>query len=66
MVRLLCWSPRMRRFFQELINFLINDEILFGSPRWLENFKKIKQEAIGLLYKDYLNNGWRYVLISTC
>ena len=28
-----------------LINRLDNDDLLFGSPRWLENFKEMKQEA---------------------
>ena len=28
-----------------LINHLDNDGLLFGSPRWLENIKEMKQEA---------------------
>ena len=29
------------------------DDVLFGNPKWLENFKEMKQAAIDPLYKDY-------------
>ena len=28
------------------------DDVLFGNPKWLENFKEMKQAAIDLMYKD--------------
>jgi len=28
------------------------DDVLFGNPKWLENFKKMKQAAVDPLYKD--------------
>ena len=38
--------------FEELANRLDNGYALFGSSRWLENFREIKQAAIDPLYKD--------------
>jgi hypothetical protein len=32
------------------------DDILFGNPKWLENFKEMKQAAIDPLYKDCLKH----------
>jgi hypothetical protein len=28
------------------------DDVLFGNPKWLENFKEMKKAAIDPLYKD--------------
>ena len=39
--------------FEELTNHLDHDDVLFGSPRWLANFREMKQAAIDPLYKDY-------------
>jgi hypothetical protein len=30
------------KLFEEIANFLDHDDILFGSPRWLENFRRMK------------------------
>ena len=35
-----------------IANRLDEDDILFGSLRWLENFKDMKQTTIDPLYKD--------------
>jgi hypothetical protein len=36
---------------EKIANRLDKDDILFGSPRWLENFKEMKQVIIDPLYK---------------
>jgi hypothetical protein len=38
--------------FESIANSLGDDDILFGNPRWLENFREMKQAAIVPLYKD--------------
>jgi hypothetical protein len=45
-------EPEDAKLFEEIANHLNHDDVLFGSPRWLENFKEIKQAAIDPLYKD--------------
>ena len=45
-------EPEDAKLFEELANCLDHDDILFGSPRWLENFIEMKQAAIDPLYKD--------------
>ena len=40
------------QLFESIANRLGNDDVLFGSPRWLENFREMKQAAIDPLYKD--------------
>jgi hypothetical protein len=45
-------DPEDVEHFEELVNHLDNDDLLFGSPRWIENFKEMKQAAKDLLYKD--------------
>ena len=42
--------------FLNLANRMDQDDILFGNPKWLENFKEMKQEAIDPLYKDCLKH----------
>jgi hypothetical protein len=37
---------------EEIANRLNEDDILFGSPRWLDNFRDMKQATIDPLYKD--------------
>jgi hypothetical protein len=36
----------MRSFFYNIANRLDEDDVMFGNPRWLENFKEIKQSTI--------------------
>jgi hypothetical protein len=40
------------KLFVEVANRLDHDDILFRNPKWLENFREIKQAAIDPLYKD--------------
>jgi hypothetical protein len=42
--------------FESIANRLGDNDILFGNPRWLENFREIKQAAIDPLYKDCLKH----------
>jgi len=44
------------QLFESIANRLGNDDVLFGSPRWLENFREMKQAAIDPLYKDCLKH----------
>jgi hypothetical protein len=42
--------------FESITNRLDHDDVLFGSPRWLENFREIKLVAIDPIYKDCLKH----------
>ena len=44
-------DPKEAELFESIANCLDHDDILFGSLRWLENFREMKQ-AIDPLYKD--------------
>jgi len=44
--------PEDTELFEEVANCLDHDDILFGNPKWLENFREMKQAAIDPLYKD--------------
>jgi hypothetical protein len=37
--------------FKNITNYLDEDDVLFGNPRWLKNFREMKQTAINALYK---------------
>jgi hypothetical protein len=37
---------------EEVANCLNHDDILFGNPKWLDNFREMMQAAIDPLYKD--------------
>jgi len=39
--------------FENLANCMDQDDVLFGYPKWLKNFKNMKQAAIDPLYKDF-------------
>jgi hypothetical protein len=41
---------------EEIANRLNEDDILFGSPRWLDNSRDMKQATIDPLYKVYLKH----------
>jgi hypothetical protein len=45
-------EPDNVELFQNLANRMDQDDVLFGNPKWLENFKEMKQTAIDPLYKD--------------
>jgi hypothetical protein len=36
---------------EEIANRLDEDDIMFGNPRWLENFREMKQAALDPMYK---------------
>ena len=43
-------GPEDAEIFENLANRMDQDDVLFGNPKWLENFKEMKQEAIDPLY----------------
>ena len=45
-------QPGDAEIFENFANRMEQDDILFGNPKWLENFKEMKQAAIDPLYKD--------------
>jgi hypothetical protein len=45
-------DPEGAELLEKIANRLDEDNILFGSPRWLENFRDMKQATIDPLYKD--------------
>ena len=49
MSRVICWGQKMQIFLRILVT-VDQDDVLFGNPKWLENFKEMKQAAIDLLY----------------
>ena len=49
-------DPETVDLFESIANRLDHDDILFGSPRWLENFREMKHAPIDTLYKDYANH----------
>jgi hypothetical protein len=40
------------QLFEDLVNHIDEDDIVFGSPKWLKNFREMKQAAIDPLYQD--------------
>jgi hypothetical protein len=45
-------DPKDAQFFEDFVNHLDNDDLLYGSPRWLDNFEEIKQMIKDLIYND--------------
>jgi hypothetical protein len=45
-------GPKDVELFENLANRTDQDDVLFGNPKWLENFKEMKQAVIDPLYKD--------------
>jgi hypothetical protein len=43
-------GPKDAEIFENVANRMDQDDILFGNPKWLENFKEMKQAAIDPLY----------------
>ena len=56
MRRVICWGLKDTEIFENLANRMDQDDVLFGNPKWLENFKEMKQAAIDPLYKDCLKH----------
>jgi hypothetical protein len=44
--------PKDAELLEEIANRMDHDDILFGNPKWLENFREMKQAAMDPLYKD--------------
>jgi hypothetical protein len=44
-------DPEGAELMEKIANHLDKDDIIFGSLRWLENFREMKQAAIDPLYK---------------
>jgi hypothetical protein len=44
--------PEDAELLEEIANHMDHDDILFGNPKWLENFREMKQAAMDPLYKD--------------
>jgi hypothetical protein len=44
-------DPEGAKLMEKIANHLDKDDIMFGSLRWLENFREMKQAAIDPLYK---------------
>jgi hypothetical protein len=40
------------QLFEDLVNHINEDDVVFGSLKWLENFREMKQAAIDPLYQD--------------
>jgi hypothetical protein len=44
--------PEDAELLEEIVNCMDHDDILFGNPKWLENFREMKQATMDPLYKD--------------
>ena len=53
---MLSWGPKMWRFFLNVANRMDQDDVLFGNPKWLENFKEMKQATIDPPYEGCLKH----------
>jgi hypothetical protein len=40
------------RLFEDLVNHIDEDDVVFGCPKWLENFREIKKASCDPLYQD--------------
>jgi len=49
-------DPEEAELSELIANCLDHDDVLFGSPRWLENFREMKQAVIDPLYKDCMKH----------
>jgi hypothetical protein len=38
--------PEDAKLLEEIENHMDHDDILFGNPKWLENFREMKQAAM--------------------
>jgi hypothetical protein len=45
-------EPEDVQLVEDLVNHIDEDNVVFGSPEWLENFREIKQATVDPLYKD--------------
>ena len=59
-------DPKTVDLFESIPNRLDHDNILFGSPRWLENFREKKQVAIDPSIRTVQSTRRRCILTSRC
>jgi hypothetical protein len=59
-------DPETAELFESIANHLGDDDILFGNPRWLENFREMKQQPLIPSTRTVRSTGWCYVLTSRC
>jgi len=45
-------EPEDIEVIEGLVSHIDEDDVLYGSPKWLENFREMKQAALDPLYKD--------------
>jgi hypothetical protein len=45
-------EPEDVQLVEDLVNHIDEDDVVFGNPKWLENFREIKQATVDPLYKD--------------
>jgi len=45
-------EPKDIEVIEGLVSHIDEDDIVYGSPKWLENFREMKQAALDPLYKD--------------
>jgi hypothetical protein len=45
-------EPEDVQLIEDLVNHIDEDDVVFGCPKWLENFREMKQAAVDPLYKD--------------
>lgn len=45
-------NPKDTKLVDDFINHLDSDDLLYETPRWLDNFKDMKKTAKDLIYKD--------------
>jgi hypothetical protein len=59
-------DPEIVELFESIGNRIGDDDILFGNPRWLENFREMKQAAIDPSIRTVQSTGRRCILTSRC
>jgi hypothetical protein len=59
-------DPEGVELLEEIANYLDKDDILFRSPRWLENFRDMKQAAIDPSIRTVRSIGRHCILTSKC
>jgi hypothetical protein len=45
-------EPNDVQLVEDLVNHIDEDDVVFGSSKWLENFREMKQATVDPLYKD--------------
>jgi hypothetical protein len=45
-------EPEDIEVIEGLVSHIDEDDVVYGSPKWLENFREMKQAALDPLYKD--------------